>query len=187
MGRRIMDNLVLLPSARLAPAELAAEFGAIPSGMIPLDSRPALHHIIERYLDAGSEVVVAVHENAQLICDYISGCQWETVRSVDVGPTSSLGKTVLEALERSGVLLPKLTINFADTYIGDALKDGDVVYYQDVKDRHRWTTFTVGDDGKLHDIDDKRPDAQYGSQAHAFVGLFQMSEPQRFRELLRAH
>jgi hypothetical protein len=60
-----MNKLLLLPSARLVPAELRVDFGEIPSGMIPLNSLPALHHIAQPYAAAGYDVVIAVHERAR--------------------------------------------------------------------------------------------------------------------------
>jgi hypothetical protein len=182
-----MDKLLLLPSAKLVPPELAAEFGEIPSGMIPLDSRPALHHIIERYVGRGCDVVVAVHDDARLVSDYLSRCHWPSVETVDVGVTTSLGQTILQALECLIELPDELTVNFADTYVGDELQDGDAIYYQDVSDGHRWTTFTIGADGRLHDILDKRTDGAYRAPAHAFVGLFQIADPRHFKAILKSH
>ena len=42
-----MRDLLLVPSARLVPAELQTEFGPIPSCLIPLDSRPSIRYIAE--------------------------------------------------------------------------------------------------------------------------------------------
>ena len=66
-----MSKVLLMPTAKLVAPELRAEFGPIPSAMIPLDSRPALQYIAEPYLKQGFDLLLAVDERADMVREYV--------------------------------------------------------------------------------------------------------------------
>lgn len=176
-------RVALLPAAVLAPIELQAEFGEVPSGMVPLDSRPVLSHIVQGYRDRGLDVVVAAHERADVVDAWAQRTADSKVRVVGIGTTDSIGSTVLRALRRLPERVDQLVVNFADTILRDELADGDVVVYQEQDDTYRWTTFRVDDQGRLGDFIDKG-EYKSGSGLKIFVGVFGFADAPRFVEEL---
>lgn len=180
-----MKKLLLLPSASLIPPELQVDFGPIPSGMAPLNSRPALHHIAAPYAAAGFEVAVAVHENAGLVFDYVAQRPELRMFATDVGPTGSIAETVATALHGLKELPDRLVINFADTLLGDLLSGEDVICYQQQEDLFRWTAFRFDEQGRIRDIYPKQT-WKPGSPLPVFVGVFGISDVAGFLARLDA-
>ena len=94
-----MSKVLLLPTAKLVSPELRTEFGAIPTAMIPLDSRPAMQYIAEPYLARGYELALAVNERADLIQEYVDRHPGLGAHLIEVRDSSSLGETILRSLE----------------------------------------------------------------------------------------
>ena len=172
--------LLVVPSAVLAPTELQAEFGPIPSGMVPYRGRPAYAHIVDQ-TDADA-VVIAVAQNGASLIDHAKHAFGDATNCLDVGPTTSLGATIRAVLDDwvlGGAAMPeRLRIQFADTLI--EIDDGDrdecwgtTIYHGQAVDLYRWTCFTVGDDGSIDRFiekgDDKACDDIYGVVIGAFV------------------
>jgi len=182
-----MNRLVLLPSAKLIPLELQNEFGKIPSAMIPLDSRPAVHYIYEYYKKEGFDFLVAVHDMADEVIKYCNEHENIMASIVDVGDTRNLGTTTLIALESLKQLPDYLIINFADTFTGDKLIDGDFIFHHKQEDVYRWTTFQINDCGKIINIRDKGIDKNNTTESQfVFVGIFGVSDPQKFVDFIRS-
>jgi len=187
----LVTGLVLMPSAKLVPVELQAEFGAIPSAMVPLKNRPAVHYAVEPYLKAGYQVMVAVHEGGEKVNDYLDRQRDITAQTIDVGPTSSLGETVLTALDSLQTLPQRLVINFADTFVGESLAGPDVLLYARTIESYRWTTFEIGENKEVVRVIDKDLPKPAQTEHRSFVGVFSFSDPQAFithlRKALRDH
>lgn len=178
-----MTRLALLPAAALAPVELQADFGAVPSGMVPLDSRPVISHIAEGYHNRGFEVAVAMHERADVIDSYLSRNPELKMRTLGVGATRSIGETVLRALRRCEDV-EQLIVNFADTILRDEFPDGDVILYAQQPDTYRWTTFRVDGQGGISNVVDKYRDKEESEDDRVFVGVFGIADAARFVEEL---
>ncbi len=180
-----MSKVLLMPTAKLVGPELRAEFGPIPTAMIPLDSRPAVQYIAEPYLQHGFNVVLAVDERADMVREYADRHPQLGAQIFAVDNSSSLGATILTALDRLDVIPDSLVINFADTFVGDPLEGDDVVCYREADEVYRWTTFQIDANGRLTCIADKKPDNPYGTTQPVFVGVFAISRVASFMELLR--
>ena len=179
MSRR---NILLVPSATLVPEEMRLELGPIPMCMIPLEGRPALDHISEKYGDLETENYVATMQRHEELENYLStsGQHW----SESQVNSSSLADTVLQSLEDIGNLKDSyLYINFADTLI-EPLKESkdDLVYLDEVEYTSRWTSFTERD-GKIDSITEKFSEFSSGPKK-VFTGVFGISDPEKFREKL---
>jgi len=175
-----MTRLVLLPSALLAPIQLQAEFGAISSAMIPLNGRPAMSYIAEKYLAAGFEVLVAVDQGGEQIRDYLGTNPEAGIRAVGVEGTRSLGETVCRALDTLAALPDLLVINFADTVVGDPLPDHDAIFFAREPNTWRWTTFEIGAGGSVQRIAERNHEKSEGPLP-VFVGVFSIGDVAGFR------
>jgi hypothetical protein len=180
-----VNKLLLVPTAKTVSPELRAEFGAIPTAMIPLDSRPAMQYIAEPYLKQGYELALATGDRADLIEQYVNRHPEMHGRLIPVGDSPSLGATILTALD--SVETPdSLVINFADTFVGDPLQGLDAVCFREADEVYRWTTFQIGFGNRITALADKQQDGSYGQLLPVFVGVFAISDVPRFREELRA-
>ncbi len=181
-------HLLLIPNARLVPPELQVEFGPVPSGMLPLDGRPALSHIIERYAPFAFDTLIASHEGIDAVYAYARGMDGTEGRICDVGTTESLGETILLALQDIGESVETLAVNFADTLLADDFgtlaAGGDVVWYGEEADSERWTTFTIGPEDNIEQIIDRRSEKPT-DVAQVFVGVFWIASAGAFKKELQ--
>lgn len=192
-GERAVRRLLIVPSARLAPAELQAEFGPIPSGMIPYRGRPAYAHIVAAALDRAEAVAIAVADGAEALCDHAAHAFGPAAQCVDVGPTASLGATVCAVLDDwllGGRPLPRqLRIQFADTLVelqAPDAGDATVIYHGQAVDLFRWTCFTVDDDGAIDRFIDKDADKSADDVYGVVIGAFDIADVATFHQRLRA-
>ena len=181
-----MSKVLLLPTAKLVSSELRTEFGAIPTAMIPLDSRPAMQYIADPYLERGFELALAVNEKAELIREYVDRHPALGASLIQVDDSSSLGETVLRALDAMAEVPEALVINFADTFVGDELEGADTVCFREADEVYRWTTFQIGFGNKITCLADKDQDNPYGQLQPVFVGVFAIGDVAKFRDQLRA-
>jgi hypothetical protein len=179
-----MNKLVLIPSAKRVLPELEAEFGPIPSALIPLDSRPALHYIAERYARSGYRTAVAVHEEADLIHSFLRNLAGFPATAYEVGETASLGQTILNVLHQLPQPPDRLLINFGDTLVEDALPEGDVICFSLQTEVRRWTTFLTNESGDIVAAIDKDQDKCNDTPLPVFVGVFLFQDPSLFTEFL---
>jgi hypothetical protein len=179
------DTLVLIPSAKLVPVELQAEFGSISSAMVPVDSRPALQYLKEAYPDASC--LVAANEGIEQIQQYVSRhLDDRGFAVVDVGRTGSLAETIIRALKSRTALPERLIINFADTTVGDVCPSGDFMLCAKSDDLFRWTTFTLDTDGRINAIKEKNVAKDRAKDWLTVVGVFGVSNPGCFLKRLMA-
>lgn len=175
-----MKPRLYIPSARLIPAELRTDFGLIPSGMIPLGARPALHYIIEAYADRCTDAVVLIHEGGAMVTDWLGSRAGNRARAFDVGLTNSLGETLLKGLRAAPPEGAPIIVNFGDTFVGDPLPEGDAICYQTQAEVDRWTIFETSPDGRFSFIEDKEAAKEGNGGRRVFVGVFQFADSDLF-------
>lgn len=181
-----MEKVILIPSAKLIPVELQAEFGPIPSAMVPLHSQTALDYIISQYQNS-TEFLVAINESGDVVTSYANKhLSDEKVTVLDVGETHSLGATLLNALDFFDTAPHQLIINFADTVVHDELpKTRDFIFYAKPRDLLRWTTFELDDANKINHIIDKNTIKADPADKLIFIGVFGISDTEAFRKILQ--
>ncbi len=178
-----MSSLVLIPSATHLPPELQGDFGRIPSCMIPYGGVPVLERI-ERGYPADWKVLVAGHAGADAIARFLEHRAGDRTALVDVGPTRSLGETVLRALEARGGWPGHLVVHFGDTHAPGEVLEGDEFLYGCPDDLYRWTTFRLDDAGRPAHVLDKGVEKE--GQGQVFIGLFSFADGARFQACLSA-
>ncbi|MGH2874566.1 MAG: hypothetical protein ACRDL5_19165 [Solirubrobacteraceae bacterium] len=173
---------MVIPSARIVAPEMRSEFGPIPPALIPLGGRPAMRYILESAAP-GSSAVIAGHEGLDLLQDAAS--RIVSLSVVDVGPTTSLGQTVLRALDGACELSGRrLVVNFADTLVSDLPAGGDAVVYRVQSDCYRWTTFSLDAEWGIGEITEKEVEKHGADLFPVFVGVFAFADADAFLECL---
>jgi hypothetical protein len=178
------EKLLVIPSAKLVPLELQAEFGAIPSCMMPLACQPALRYIAMPYVNQGFEVLVPVHQQASQVNTYLQNHPELNARSVAVGETGTLGETILNTLNSLDTLPGHLVINFGDTCVEEMPQGDNTIFYQRQQDVYRWTTFQQDAHNQLTRVFDRNQEKPDTGELLVFVGVFAIGDPQRFLTLL---
>lgn len=181
-----MNGILIIPSARLIPAELQGDFGQIPSCMIPFGGAPALSRIIIAAKRQGLRVIIAGHEQIGWIEEFLTHAPDEDVKVFDVGLTHSLGETVLRALELSpwGGVPGRVVVNFGDTLVTDEFLQEDGFFFARPEETYRWTTFSLKEDGRFSDILDKGFEKADTAEAQIFVGVFTFVDGNRLQASL---
>ena len=157
------------------------EVGKIPPVLIPVNGRPILESVVERYADAPGECsfVLVVNQGKELVKAHVLARHAAgNVRVVEVASEEDLGATLVSALRQTNLeAYDALILHFGDTLIEADIPYGrDAIFYQDLKESFRWTTFQT-EGGKISRIVDK-----YVSESidwnHVFTGLFAFERPQ---------
>lgn len=179
-------TLLLLPSAKLIPIELQSEFGPIPPAMVPLGGRPAYTHVMAAYANQDIDVLIAVHEEADVVGDHLRHANDtgpHPVSMIDVGATGSLAETILVALDSQPEAPSDLIINFADTVVTDTLATGTTIAWAKAHNLFRWTCFTRTAQDHIDTIIERF--AVKAGTPPAFVGVFRIEDVTAFRDDLR--
>lgn len=180
---RFSSRLVLIPAATRVAVELQSEFGGIPPVMLPLGGRPAFTHIAEPWLKEGWCALLALHEDASSVVEYLHYNPTPGIYYVDVGPTKSLGETVLAALDGFPGEITDLIINFGDTIVSGVPSKSDYLIYGETDNLYRWTSFKAAQDGRIIEIHDRFQEK--AGNPPVFTGFFRIGTPNRFRQYLR--
>lgn len=175
--------LLLVPSAKVIPAELQAEFGPLASTMVPLNNKPALAYILESYADVDFTALIAVDECQESVHTFLATRAVENVKACAVSSPQNLGDTVLQALRATPKPFGHLIINFGDTLVRRSPTFEDVIVYAKKRESFRWTTFNITD-GYITELTEKQYEKDYLAENNVFVGVFEIAHPQRFEDLL---
>ncbi|WP_161636081.1 phosphotransferase [Deinococcus phoenicis] len=182
----MIDTLVVIPTAKIIPTELKAEFGPLPSAMIPLNNEPALYYIFRNYDLPDVEFGIVVGEQQESIRSYLSHfSRPATIYEID--RSQNIGETVLAALTPSQKNIKHLVVNFGDTLVQRELLYQDVVVYARKRESFRWTTFDFTDSGLLGEISDKQTDKGFREENNVFVGVFEIAQPDLLIGILHRH
>jgi len=184
-----MKKLLLVPSAISVCDELKYELGYIPTAMIPLQGKPVLEHIIDKYHNReGIYKFVACNQGKDKIINFIDRTK-KDCSLINISIIKDLGNTIFQSLEylREKRMLEDsyLYINFADTIIDsiDTLESSDFIVYSIVDDPFRWTSFETDLNDKIVSITEKYSKV-VEEQKKVFVGVFGFSEPLSFLKCL---
>ena len=177
-----MKKILLVPSAILVCDELKLEVGYIPTAMMPLQGKPVLEHIIDKY-DGDSKIhkFISCNQGKEILKNYIRKTN-KDCSLIDIPIVKDLGHTIfhsLNHLKENGMLTDSyLYINFADTVTEhiDIEESSDFVAYSIVDDPFRWTSFETDSNDKIVSITDKYTKV-VEEQKKVFVGVFGFSKP----------
>lgn len=174
-----MRPLFIIPASGLVPAELASDFGATLSALVPIGGRPSLEHILER-IGRHAEAVVTVAQGDPYVPRLIS--EWEgTSHTVPCSPHHSLADVLRHSLDRCLELDParEIVIILSDT-LADVDLPPDSIGVRSTHEAFRYTTVEVSSGGCSFE-----PTNSPKSNHTACVGVFRLQDPLLFRSLLR--
>lgn len=184
-----MKKILLVPSAILVCDELKVEVGYIPTAMMPLQGKPVLEHIIDKYHnDKKIYTFISCNQEKDKIKNYIDRTK-KDCSLIDIPLIKDLGNTIFQSLnylEKNGMLNDSyLYINFADTIVEpiDLQDRSDFIAYSIVDDPFRWTSFETDSNNKIVSITEKYTKV-VEEQKKVFVGVFGFSEPLDFLNYL---
>ena len=181
-----MNRLVIIPSAKKVSKELEIEIGDIPSGMIPIGGKPAIAYISDFYLSHGFKISVAVDQNKEEIIDYVSKSNL-LIETIGVKNSSSLGETLLKSIKITDFNTNLLVINFADTFSSFEIPDIDTIYYSNIEEQYRWTTFRLSETKEIIEIKEKNIFNLNDKRTRIFTGIFVIKDIRKFKKLLEKH
>ncbi len=153
-----MKNLVLIMSSQLVDHEMRIEVGRIPPALIPVNGQPLYRAICDRYteLPGETEICLVVNQGFDRVEEVVAAQPESDVQLIRVEQLPDLGEAVAAALEQVALdQFDNLILNFGDTLIeADLDLSQDAVFYDDLEESYRWTTFTEID-GRIAEMADK--------------------------------
>lgn len=183
-----MDILVI-PSAKVVIEELKNKFGEIPSVLVPLEGKPIIEHLFEKYKEHVDKIYIVGYERNDMIEDYIKSKKMESyVELVVLDELKDLGYSIYYAISEitnkvEGI--KNLIINFGDTIVDEEIrKNENSFYYSQTRQSKRWTTFKY-ENGKIINIYDKE-EIKYEKKYNSFIGVFNITDIPCFIKLLES-
>lgn len=182
-----MRTLVLIPTSRLVDAEMQLDVGRIPPAMIPVRGKPLYTLIAQSYssIEGEKDFILVSCQAKELLEQSLRATRAPNTSTVEIPEVGDLGQALLAALERIDCSkYSSLIINFGDTIVhADFDLSHDTVYYEDLSESFRWTSFTE-QDGQITSITDKG-NADRTDSRHVFTGAFTLTEIEDFISSLR--
>ena len=171
---------VIIPSAILVPNELQT-IGKLPGIIYPINQKIVFDYLYEQYKDINGKIYVICYEAKEKIHTRLSSYKDKKIIVKDLEVLNDLGHTLYYSLEN---IKNPVIINFADTIIMDDVLDnyGDIIFYSEKSLSEVWTFFDI-ENGKIKAIYDKQK-SNINKKKKVFVGLFQITNPEYFRNCL---
>ena len=179
MNKRITENRIIIPSAKLVPEELWA-LGKLPGIIYPINQRIVFDYLYEQY--KGFNIDIICYEKAEKVQRRLEKYISDKVKIKILDSLSDLGHTVYFALD--GVIEPVI-INFADTIVMDDISEligTDAFYCHEDYMSETWTYFDE-DNGHIAKIYDKNS-VDSDKKKKLFVGVFSITDSAYFRKCL---
>lgn len=174
----MMKYKVIIPSAKVVPEELQ-KLGKIPPIIYPVNQKIAFDYLYEHYCERCTSMDIICYEKSDKVRRRLAKYLGENVHIITLPELRDLGYTVYCAVEN---VTEPIIIHFADAIITDYLEELDSFYYKEDYVSEMWTYFDE-DKGVITNIYDKKLIHAEGKKK-LFVGVFNISDPQCFRECL---
>jgi dTDP-glucose pyrophosphorylase len=153
-----MNGIIL--SAGKAESSLMQIFGDLPTGIIPVNGKPIIFHIIQQFIDAGIEnIYISVGYNADIVIDLVKPFYEGKVNIefVKVDYTQGPGNSLLKVIEC--VDDQRTVINLADTLVPSIYAESKltdcVIVSKEKSLLSRWSSVEIDEKGIIKSIFEK--------------------------------
>ena len=176
-------NGVILTAGSVDPS-LVPLFGVVPSGMVPVNGKPIVCHIIESLIDASVErIFIAVGKNSAYLQQIVSAffAKKIPIIFVDVDESAGPGNSVVTVLREIGQ--GACLVNLGDT-IATASEDirgrNCVVVSDDIVSSDEWCLVQTDESNRIIGFLDKQPNEELRNCA---VGVYSIADASIWREV----
>jgi choline kinase len=173
---------IIIPSAKLVSEELQ-KIGRLPAIIYPVNGGIVFDYLYRQYRDACDGIDIICFEKEDTVRQRLIKYNDEKINIESLAELSDLGHTIYYGLKN---IHGSIVINFADTIVFDNIfeNSGNCFYYSKDYPSATWTFFKIND-GYITDIYDKSDDYKNTFEKEKlFVGVFQLSDADYFRECL---
>lgn len=187
MSKNYKSTNVLILSAGSVGPDIASIFGVIPSGMVPINSKPAIAWIIDSLLDQGFEKYFAtVGFKKELLEQFLSNAYGKrcAIECIAVDHKLAPGNAIVEALPK--IESNDLLVILGDTIVqGNVELDGSFVYTSPQFDEPtKWCLVRQDAQGKIKEVFDKQ-DLSDTKDLLALIGVYYFKDVNLLREVSR--
>ena len=137
-----MNNLLIIPSAKLINEELQSRYGKIVPILIPLENGIVLDKLYREYENQYDQIILTLYEEVENTLKIINLRNYSKLKIKILSKLSDIGNGVKEVLDDYKELekIKNLSINFGDIYIKDIKKylNRDIVCYCKNSEIDRW-------------------------------------------------
>lgn len=183
-------KVLIIPSAVLVPREMRSKLGDMPAILYPLNSRPMIDHLYEKYKEEVDDIYVVAYKKSNLVKDYISIKKYP-IKVVVLDQLKDIGYTVeagLEAASHDHQDIEYTYINFADTLIENSFSEfsSNVSIFSEENYSQDWSYFSL-EGNKIKTIIDKSDSIheQKEKEFKTFVGVFGFTDTEAIRTMLK--
>ncbi len=182
-------KVLIIPSAVLVPREMRSKLGDMPAILYPLNSKPMIDHLYEKYKDEVDDIYVVAYKKSNLVKDYISIKNYP-IKVVLLDQLKDIGYTIatgLNAAYNDHAKIDYTYINFADTLIENSFGEfsSNVSIFSEENYSQDWTYFSL-EGNKIKTIIDKNDTIhdQQENEFKTFVGVFGIENTEEFKKYL---
>ena len=140
-----MNNLLIIPSAKLINEELQSRYGKIVPVLIPIENGIVLDKLYKKYQNYYEEIVLTLYEEVENTLKIINLRNYPKLKIKVLSRLSDIGNGIKEVLSDYNKLdtITNLSINFGDIYIDNINQylNEDTICYSKNSGIDRWAFF----------------------------------------------
>ncbi len=173
---------LIIPSAKLIPYELQ-KIGKLTPIVYPINQKIVFDFLYDQYKNDCDTIEILCFEAAKETKRRLSSYSDKRIKIHKLPELNDLGNTIYFSLEN---IHNPVIINFADTIIFDKfnLSDNDAYFYSEDYVSETWTFFEENNGEILKVYDKVKDNYTTDEKGKLFVGVFQISDSDKFRECL---
>ncbi|RHF71946.1 hypothetical protein DW663_07440 [Fusobacterium mortiferum] len=182
-----MNNLLIIPSAKLINEELQSRYGKIVPILIPLENGIVLDKLYREYENQYDQIILTLYEEVENTLKIINLRNYSKLKIKILSKLSDIGNGVKEVLDDYKELekIKNLSINFGDIYIKDIKKylNRDIVCYCKNSEIDRWA-FLENKNDKLVIKQQNIKEKIENEEKNILIGFFNIVSIKEFYNIL---
>lgn len=182
-----MNNLLIIPSAKLINEELQSRYGKIVPVLIPIENGIVLDKLYKKYQNYYEEIVLTLYEEVENTLKIINLRNYPKLKIKVLSRLSDIGNGIKEVLSDYKELekIKNLSINFGDIYIKDIKKylNRDIVCYCKNSEIDRWA-FLENKNDKLVIKQQNIKEKIENEEKNILIGFFNIVSIKEFYNIL---
>lgn len=177
-----MNNLLIIPSAKLINEELQSRYGKIVPVLIPIENGIVLDKLYKKYQNYYEEIVLTLYEEVENTLKIINLRNYPKLKIKVLSRLSDIGNGIKEVLSDYNKLdtITNLSINFGDIYIDNINQylNEDTICYSKNSGIDRWAFFEKKNE--ILTIKQQKIEEQTGEEKNILVGFFNIINIEKF-------
>lgn len=182
-----MNNLLIIPSAKIINEELQSRYGKIVPILIPLEDGIVLDKLYKEYENYYDEVIITLYEESENTLKIINLKNYPKLKIKILSKLDDIGNGIREVLKdlKNRENISNVSINFGDIYIKNLNKylNRNILCYSKNSEIDRWAYFTK-ENNTLIITQEKTKETTINQRKNILIGFFNITSVDKFYSII---